>query len=232
MNRRGTLPSEALNRSTEGLKQFQLDTVDAVVDAMFERGQRRFLVADEVGLGKTKVARATVAETIRRLWNDKTVDRIDVIYICSNSQIARQNLRDLNVLATEGKTVRTADRLTMLPTTLADLGDVNVVAFTPGTSFQVGRNAGRVGERAMLWKLVADTAVGWADLLKRDRAVEIFRNWASGRRFWSELTALEGFEPPQAVVEEVRSANPRSEAHEGVRLHLRRASNVRPDTRA
>src|SRR5262245_21680587 len=99
MRRSGSLPIAALDRSTDGLKQFQLDTVDAVTDAIFERGQRRFLVADEVGLGKTKIARATVAETIRRLWNDKAVDRIDVIYICSNSQIARQNLRDLNVLA-------------------------------------------------------------------------------------------------------------------------------------
>ena len=51
---------------------------------------RRFLVADEVGLGKTLVARGVIAKTIDHLW--ETVDRIDVVYICSNGQIARQNL--------------------------------------------------------------------------------------------------------------------------------------------
>lgn len=200
MSRRGALPAEVLNQATEGLKQFQLDTAAAVIDAMYERNQRRFLVADEVGLGKTKIARATVAETIRRLWHDRSVKRIDVIYICSNRQIARQNLRDLNVLTTEEERIRTADRLTMLPTTLANLGKVNVVAFTPGTSFQIGDSAGRVGERAMLWTLVKDHAVGWAKLLARDRALQIFRGRASESRFRNELDALAEFDPPRAVV--------------------------------
>ena len=37
------------------LKDFQLETVKRV-DALFRSGQRRVLVADEVGLGKTVVA--------------------------------------------------------------------------------------------------------------------------------------------------------------------------------
>ena len=56
---------------------------------------RRFLVADEVGLGKTLVARGVIAKTIDHLWD--TVPRIDVVYICSNAQIARQNLPKLRV---------------------------------------------------------------------------------------------------------------------------------------
>ncbi|WP_282295173.1 helicase-related protein [Stenotrophomonas sp. PS02289] len=199
MKPRGPLPAESLKRATDGLKQFQLDTVAAVVDAMFERNQRRFLVADEVGLGKTKVARATIAETIRRLWNDPSAQRINVIYICSNGQIARQNLQDLNVLAPDGKTVRSADRLTMLPSALAGLGHVNVVAFTPGTSFQLGRNPGRVGERAMLWKLLKDPHVDWGDLLARDRAKEIFSDRATADRFKRELAELGDFLPPRVV---------------------------------
>ncbi len=203
MKRRGALPAEVISRSTEGLKRFQLDTVDAVVDALFERGQRRFLVADEVGLGKTKIARALVGETIRRLWDDRTVNRIGVVYICSNSQIARQNLRDLDMFTATDKADRTADRITMLPSTLAKLEDVNVVAFTPTTSFHVGNSTGRKGERAMLWHLVNTPEVGWGELVRneprRQRALEVFTDRASRESFLKEEKNLGAFQPPQPV---------------------------------
>ena len=122
---------------------------------MFERGQRRFLVADEVGLGKTKIARYVVAETIRRLWDDADVDRIDVVYICSNGQIARQNVSDLNVLS--DVPTRAADRITMLPAALAHLSrtPVNLVAFTPATSLTFGHAGGQARERAMLFHILS-----------------------------------------------------------------------------
>ena len=52
-----------------GLKDFQRRTVDYVFDRMYNQtdATRRFLVADEVGLGKTLVARGIVAS--RRAWN-------------------------------------------------------------------------------------------------------------------------------------------------------------------
>ena len=53
-----------------GLKSFQRDTVDYVTERMFDEGQRRFLVADEVGLGKTLVARGIVANAIERLEDE------------------------------------------------------------------------------------------------------------------------------------------------------------------
>ena len=49
---------------------------------------KRFLVADEVGLGKTMVAKGVIARTVEHLRD--TGKRIDIVYICSNSQIARQ----------------------------------------------------------------------------------------------------------------------------------------------
>ena len=47
-----------------GLKDFQRRTVDYVFNRMYldERPTRRFLVADEVGLGKTMVARGIIAK--------------------------------------------------------------------------------------------------------------------------------------------------------------------------
>ena len=77
------------------LKDFQLETVKRV-DALFRSGQRRVLVADEVGLGKTVVARGVIAKTatLRREEHD---DLFKVAYICSNQNIANQNVQKLRV---------------------------------------------------------------------------------------------------------------------------------------
>src|SRR5215471_2439521 len=123
----------------EQLKDFQRATVDAVFDRFYGAGSgspaHRFLVADEVGLGKTLVARGVIARTIEHLQNK--VKRIDVVYVCSNAQIARQNVRRLYI-GSEGH-LEVADRLTMLPLTARSLAQnpVNIVSFTPGTSFDL-----------------------------------------------------------------------------------------------
>ena len=82
----------------DGLKDFQRNTVEYVFRRMYLDDDRayRFLVADEVGLGKTLVARGLIAKTIDHLWNEDR--RIDIIYVCSNAEIARQNIARLNVL--------------------------------------------------------------------------------------------------------------------------------------
>src|SRR3954447_3619977 len=79
------------------LKDFQRRTVDYAFRRLYTDSDatRRFLVADEVGLGKTLVARGVVARAVDHLWND--VERIDVVYICSNADIARQNINRLNI---------------------------------------------------------------------------------------------------------------------------------------
>ena len=101
------------------LKSFQRRTVDHAFHQMFyaPNSTSRFLVADEVGLGKTLVARGIIARTIDALWDD--VDRIDVIYICSNSSIARSNLPKLQIGSGDERSVALATRLTMLATQLA-----------------------------------------------------------------------------------------------------------------
>src|SRR3954470_15182227 len=144
------------------LKDFQIDTVEYVLQRLYDDpdGTDRFLVADEVGMGKTLVARGVIAGAIERLQNDPTVDRIDVVYICSHADIARQNIAKLDVRGDGTKPLST--RITMLATQLRDLNrkmpdgskTVNLVAFTPGTSFEKGHRGGRVEERALLrWLL-------------------------------------------------------------------------------
>ena len=98
----------------EPLKDFQRATVEHVMDRLYRSAQpsRRFLVADETGLGKSVVARGVIARTIEQLQDDDSVDRIDVVYVCSNSDIADQNLKRLNV--TDQEHLPFTSRLTML----------------------------------------------------------------------------------------------------------------------
>src|SRR4051812_21081202 len=99
------------------LKDFQQATVEHVHQRLWHSTDpsKRFLVADEVGLGKTMVARGVITRAIDHLWDHE--ERIDVVYICSNAQIARQNL---GRLALGGYSVDHADRLTMLPEAIKD----------------------------------------------------------------------------------------------------------------
>ena len=136
-----------------GLKDFQRATVDYVFERLYgPEPTRRFLVADEVGLGKTLVARGVIARTIEHLW--ETVQRIDVIYICSNADIARQNVQRLGIPGC--KLTAQSTRLTLLPLQMGTLGDqrVNFVALTPGTSFEQNSYGGRIEERVLLYWLL------------------------------------------------------------------------------
>lgn len=141
------------------LKDFQKKTVDYVCSRFYEDNVRRFLVADEVGLGKTFVARGIVARTIDHLW-DRLADikRIDIVYICSNADIARQNINRLNVFDTnnEDKYKNFATRLTLLPLQIGDLDDnpINFISFTPGTSFNLRSSGGIAQERVLLYYLL------------------------------------------------------------------------------
>ncbi len=169
-----------LDRELRWLKDFQRDTVDYVHDRFYgEDPVRRVLVADEVGLGKTLVARGVIAKTIEQLWD--TGKRIDIVYICSNNQIARQNLNRLSV--GDSLPIRHADRLTMLPKVIGDMQDrkVNFVSFTPGTSFNVKGGGGQAGERVLLYRMLLDGTFGFNLGAKR---------WT---RFFSGGSGLETF---------------------------------------
>ena len=97
----GTRPTKVTTKKTveygeevlAGLKGFQRKTAEYVFDKLYraEDSTRRFLIADEVGLGKTLVAAGVIAKAIDHL-RENGVPRIDVIYICSNQAIARQNV--------------------------------------------------------------------------------------------------------------------------------------------
>jgi hypothetical protein len=143
------------------LKDFQRRTVDYVFQRMYldPSPARRFLVADEVGLGKTLVARGVIARTLEHLH--RRVKRIDVVYVCSNAAIAGQNVNRLNVVGTDGFAMAT--RLTLLPTQVHELSKrpINFISFTPGTTFDMKSRGGIVEERIILFYMLCDEP--WLD---------------------------------------------------------------------
>lgn len=142
-----------------GLRDFQQRTVDYVFDRFYGDADpvKRFLVADEVGLGKTMVAKGLIARTVETLWDRlEEIRRIDVVYICSNLAIARQNANRLRIDGEYGFAEPT--RITLLPRTIKDLNSrsLNFVSLTPTTSFDPRSSLGIVEERALLHLLLEE----------------------------------------------------------------------------
>ncbi|MYB09221.1 MAG: helicase [Acidimicrobiia bacterium] len=137
------------------LKEFQRQTARWAFERMFDEKDPaiRFLVADEVGLGKTHVAKGVIAQVIDHL-QDIGDERHDIVYVCSNGAIARQNIRKLVPKGIQP--LEDVERLTML--SLAELNDgdgmetgINLLAITPGTSLKFGRNTGQFRERCLAY---------------------------------------------------------------------------------
>lgn len=147
----------------DGLKSFQERSARHAFGRLFEAkdSSRRFLIADETGLGKTHVAQGIIAATIEKLNHDPTVRRIDIVYICSNSDIADQNIGKL--IRDPQFRARKSTRLTMLISQKDLLRSVGfkgekprtLVSFTPGTSFKLTRD-GAAPERAVLYLLIVE----------------------------------------------------------------------------
>lgn len=114
------------------------------------------------------------------------VDRIDVLYICSNAEIARQNINRLNV--TDRADFSLASRITLLPTVVHELekNDLNFISFTPGTSFNLGSTMGRAEERALLHHLLREP---W-DLGNRKAPLNVLQGGASPQRFRSRVATF------------------------------------------
>ncbi len=138
------------------LKDFQRKTVNYVFRRLYTSPDRvnRVLIADEVGLGKTLVAKGVITKAIDFL-KDK---RVGIVYICSNSSIARQNVNHLNITGSSDAAI--AERMTLLPLYTNKLigNKVNFVSFTPGTSFDLRSSGGIALERALIYHILRK---GW-----------------------------------------------------------------------
>jgi hypothetical protein len=167
------------------LKDFQRRTVDYVFQRLYcdKPHARRFLIADEVGLGKTLVARGLIAKAVEHFG--AAGERTDIVYICSNADIARQNINRLNILV--GRGFQLATRITLMPTHVGDLdrNRLNFLSLTPATSFDLKSSLGIAEERALLFHLLRDE---WN--LQGDGAIHLFRGYAGVHSFGYWLDRL------------------------------------------
>lgn len=190
------------------LAGFQRATVDHVFQRLYTDANpvRRFLVADETGLGKSMVARGVVARTVHHLQDVDSVRRIDIVYVCSNGEIARQNVKRLDVIGSEHSIT---SRLTLLARDARRLDKgtqvngkaVNLVSFTPGTLPGASWLTGTVEERALIHVILADKLNldekdEWASLRLLQGAVQHVDTMA----WWARSTRAEagkhgGIEP-------------------------------------
>jgi hypothetical protein len=172
-----------------GLKDFQRRTVDHVSHRMLDEGARRFLVADEVGLGKTLVARGVIADTVERLTVEG-VKRIDVVYVCSSQEIAKQNLDRLRLPGhQEGARLSRIGLLPLHLHTLASAG-VNFVSLTPGTSLDPKSSCGWALERAILLRMLKEP---WNLSVTKGvrRIFQVDAGWPTMQRCLDEMGPLD-----------------------------------------
>ncbi|MCD8372537.1 MAG: DEAD/DEAH box helicase family protein [Clostridia bacterium] len=140
-----------------GLKDFQRATVERI-DYLFRNGQRRVLVSDEVGLGKTLIARGTIVK-LAILRKEQQDDLVKVVYICSNSAIAEQNLNKLRITSELRADSISSSRLSMQHLNIfnqehdSDVLNryIQLIPLTPDTSFRVTYGTGTVWERALMF---------------------------------------------------------------------------------
>ena len=151
---------EIENRVMSGLKDFQQATVNHI-DYLYRHQQRRVLVSDEVGLGKTLIARGVVAK-MAKLRKEEGDDLFKVVYICSNGAIANQNLRKLNIAENASKVDSFSSRLSMQHLAIFKQENnpevrqnyIQLIPLTPETSFRMSTGSGLVNERALMFALL------------------------------------------------------------------------------
>ena len=151
---------EIERRTLGGLKDFQRATVERV-DYLFRHNQNRVLVADEVGMGKTLIARGAIVKTARLRMEEKA-DLFKVVYICSNQNIANQNIRKLDVTGKNAIGSVSDTRLSMQHLKITEQESnpqikenyIQLIPLTPETSFRMTFGGGSVLERALMFAIL------------------------------------------------------------------------------
>ena len=123
------------------LKDFQIATVDYVFKRFTDAENlcNRFLVADEVGLGKTLVARGII-QKFYDYFKSIEKSELNVIYICSNQSIASQNIGRLNIEKQKGFAPTQINRINDLAITTINANQnsyLRIIALSPNTSFNI-----------------------------------------------------------------------------------------------
>jgi helicase-like protein len=206
---------EQIEKTLAGLKDFQQASVDRVVENFFSAGHtERVLVADEVGLGKTIVAKGVIAEMLRRQIYQhmgsgisKHAQPFRVTYICSNLALANENRKKLAVFSDDvaKKYVREPSFGRLVELAVKERQAANgqlleVCSLTPSTSFSLTNSDGNVWERYILFQCLMnhDALRPWRPVLSRLMRSEVKQNtWDTQERWFGG-----GYELDEDLVEE------------------------------
>jgi len=177
---------QRIEEALDGLKDFQRATVEqACARLEGPDGLRgRLLVGDEVGLGKTLVARGVVASLLKsRLNGDRATLPLRVVYICSNQALARENAGKLAVFSGDEQkqwvSAPTFGRLAELGLMQEAPGPGTLMescSLTPATSFSLSRGGGNAVERYIIWRAVKSAR----QIRETEQLEDFFRNGVKG----------------------------------------------------
>lgn len=145
----------AISRVKTELKDFQKATVENIFDKLYVENQNRHLVADEVGLGKTIVAKGLIAKAMEyHLNNDQSGRPFRVVYICSNQALTEQNLKKLNIFKNNEFYDKDKGRLIFQAFKSSTNEVFQLSSLTPNTSFRLKKGTGIADERKLIWTIL------------------------------------------------------------------------------
>ena len=205
-------------KTMAGLKDFQKTTVERI-DYLFRHGQNRVLIADEVGMGKTLIARGAIVKTAR-IRQEVGDELFKVVYICSNISIANQNIQKLKVSSSARIEGVSDTRLSMLHLKIAEqesdssLRDsyIQLIPLTPETSFRMTTGGGTVNERSLMFAILS--RMKELSGLRKKLETFLIHGAESSWGYYSflyenrvrQLEKSKDTDYPSTVIEEVRSS--------------------------
>ena len=143
---------------SQEVKDFQRATADRILHIYKNLGHRRVLLADEVGLGKTFVAKQVI-NLVREWHKQEKDDFFKVVYICSNANIADQNIEKLGVenrmsisesrLSMQRLYIKSAEKQIAKQHEKGEMPE-SIIPLTPSTSFRFYSAQGTANERALM----------------------------------------------------------------------------------
>jgi hypothetical protein len=183
---------QEISDTFRGLKDFQRATVDYVYDQLYKKNRNRILIADEVGLGKTIVAKGLIAKAYQNWRPTKENPVFNVVYICSNLALVTQNLKKLNFTGDSEYIEANIERLSYLALKPQKEELIfRIDSLTPGTSFHEKSHQGTAKERAIIYSLLTNfevfnkrkTQVQW--IMKGNNSMDV-ANWKNEIYKWSK----------------------------------------------
>lgn len=190
------------------LKDFQGATVKRINQIFTEEHKNRVLVSDEVGLGKTLVAKGVIAKYANYKYKHGD-DLFKVVYICSNSTIVDQNLKKLKIVSEIKPKKGDTSRLSMQHLNIYSqyndellfknkdnsLGmNIQLIPLTPKTSFYKN-SKGTMDERALMFAILHEfptlneysnelSRIFYGIKSKKEDKDKSRKNWEEAKRTW------------------------------------------------